>query len=168
MGERLIDGSPAAAQLVRRVASSTLASCLSLYSDGCASQTRSQGGRSAGRVALVVLCRRFSRRFSMLRCSGVLAGSSREALSRWEGAWCDAMLEVLASPEPRLSANVSTYALSVPLAMESGSLITLLQRILAAAKASDGTVPDGQVSIPQHANSHMADTCAWGVPRTLP
>ena len=80
----------------------------------------------------------------------ILAGSPIEALSMWEGAWCNAMLDVLASPAPRLSANVSTYALSVPLAMESGSLITLLQRILAAAQVSDGTAPDGQVSTSRH------------------
>ncbi len=95
----------------------------------------------------------------------MLAGSSREALSKWEDAWCDAMLEVLASSEPRLSANVSTYALSVPLAMESGSLITLLQRILAAVKMSDGTVPDGQVSISWHAGRQMASACACSVPQ---
>ena len=42
----------------------------------------------------------------------VLAGSPKEAITRWEAAWCDAMLEVLASPAPRLAANVSAYGLS--------------------------------------------------------
>lgn len=72
------------------------------------------------------------------------AGSPDEALARWEAAWCDAMLEALASPQPRLAANVSAYALSVPLAMESGSLVTLLRRIL-EDKGSGGSHSDGQV-----------------------
>ena len=114
-----------------------------------------RGDRSALYVALEFLCGSLV----LLRSSIMLAGSSREALGGWEDAWCDAMLNVLASPEPRLSANVSTYALSVPLAMESGSLITLLQRILAAAKMSDGTVPDGQVSISLFVGLQMDNAC---------
>jgi hypothetical protein len=72
------------------------------------------------------------------------AGSPNGALARWEAAWCDAMLEALASPQPRLAANVSAYALPVPLAMESGSIVTLLRRIL-DDKASGGLHSDGQV-----------------------
>ncbi len=72
------------------------------------------------------------------------AGSPSEALARWEAAWCNAMLEALASQQPRLAANVSAYALSVPLAMESGSLVTLLRRIL-EDDASGGFRSDGQV-----------------------
>ena len=101
----------------------------------------------------------------MLRGSMLLAGSSREALSRWEDAWCSPMLEVLASPEPRLSANVSTYALSVPLAMESSSLVTLLQRILAAAEVSDGAVPGGQVRISWHVALQMVNACTSSAPQ---
>ena len=59
------------------------------------------------------------------------------------------MLEALASPMPRLAANVSAYGLSVPLAMESGSLVTLLRRILApdaAAEQPHGSYSDGQVA----------------------
>ena len=59
---------------------------------------------------------------------------------------CDAMLDVLASPVPRLAANVSAYGLSVPLAMESGSLVTLLKRILTpVSSAEHGSYSDGQV-----------------------
>ena len=71
----------------------------------------------------------------------------------WESAWVDAMLEALASPAPRLAANVSAYGLSVPLAMESGSLVTLLRRILAPVSAAEhphGSYSDGQVLAPLH------------------
>ena len=81
------------------------------------------------------------------------AGTPKEAITRWEAAWIDAMLEALASPVPRLAANVSAYGLSVPLAMESGSLVTLLRRILAPASAAGsphGSYSDGQVVIALH------------------
>ena len=58
------------------------------------------------------------------------------------------MLEALTSPNPRLAANVSVYGLPVPLMMDSGSLIPLLNTILAPAFAAPkpGSSPDGQVS----------------------
>jgi len=94
-------------------------------------------------------------------------GSPKEAITRWEAAWCDAMLEVLASPAPRLAANVSAYGLSVPLAMESGSLVTLLKRILApgaTAHQSHSSYSDGQVSaaLPQISQSFL-----WVETRTI-
>ena len=79
----------------------------------------------------------------------MLPGSPKEAIARWEAAWCDAMLGALASSEPRLAANVSAYGLSVPLAMESGSLVTLLRRILSpdfTAGLPEGSFSDGQVT----------------------
>lgn len=83
----------------------------------------------------------------------VHAGTPKEAIAKWEAAWIDAMLDALASPVPRLAANVSAYGLSVPLAMESGSLVTLLRRILAPASAagpSHGSYSDGQVVTAMH------------------
>ena len=76
------------------------------------------------------------------------AGSPKEAIAQWEAAWCDAMLEALASSLPRLAANVSAYGLSVPLAMESGSLVKLLSRILTTVSGVGqvhGSYSDGQV-----------------------
>ena len=97
----------------------------------------------------------------------MLAASPKEAITRWEAAWCNAMLEVLASPAPRLAANVSAYGLSVPLAMESGSLVTLLKRILApgaTAHQSHSSYSDGQVSaaLPQ-----MFQSFLWVETRTI-
>jgi hypothetical protein len=57
------------------------------------------------------------------------------------------MLEALTSSNERLQANVSVYGLAVPLSMDAGSLVVLLQHILdpAFAKALPGASPDGQV-----------------------
>ena len=86
------------------------------------------------------------------------AGSPKDAIARWEAAWCDAILEALASPAPRLAANVDHFGLSVPLAMECGSLVTLLRRILAPASAAEqnhGSYSDGQVC------PALCGPCSW-------
>ncbi len=95
------------------------------------------------RVAFLVLIVRY------IPC--MHAGTPKAAIVQWEAAWCDAMLDVLASPVPRLAANVSAYGLSVPLAMESGSLVTLLKRILTpVSSAEHGSYSDGQVIAALH------------------
>jgi hypothetical protein len=78
-------------------------------------------------------------------------------MARWTQAWVPAMLEALTTSDERLQANVSVYGLPVALAMDSGSLVVLLQRILdpAFATPAPGASPDGQVC----PNSALISSC---------
>lgn len=68
-------------------------------------------------------------------------------MGQWRDAWLPAVLGALTSANERLQTNVSVYGLPVPLCMDSGSLVVLLQRILdpAFATPAPGASPDGQV-----------------------
>ncbi len=74
-------------------------------------------------------------------------GSHAEGMAHWRNAWVPAMLEALTTADERLQANVSVYGLPVPLSMDSGSLVVLLQHILdpAFAAPAPGASKDGQV-----------------------
>lgn len=85
--------------------------------------------------------------------TGVLVtGSHDEAMEKWREAWVPAVLEALTSVNDRLQNNVSVYGLPVPLCMDSGSLVVLLQRILDPQFLTHepGASPDGQVKHPNH------------------
>ena len=74
-------------------------------------------------------------------------GSQDGAMAEWRDAWVPAVLDALTSANERLQTNVSVYGLPVPLCMDSGSLVVLLQRILSPtfATPAPGASPDGQV-----------------------
>ncbi|BDA45482.1 probable thyroid adenoma-associated protein homolog [Coccomyxa sp. Obi] len=76
------------------------------------------------------------------------SGSQEEAMAEWREAWVPAVLEALTSVNERLQNNVSVYGLPVPLCMDSGSLVVLLQRILDPdfITHDPSTSPDGQVA----------------------
>ena len=70
-------------------------------------------------------------------------------MAEWREAWVPAVLEALTSVNDRLPNNVSVYGLPVPLCMDSGSLVVLLQRILDPhfIAHDPSASPDGQVKL---------------------
>lgn len=73
-----------------------------------------------------------------------LAGSQAEGLQAWRQLWIPALLDALRHPDEHLRHRVSLYAVPVPLALDSASVLPLLQQVLEPQHCEEAA-PDSQV-----------------------